>query len=354
MALSKILGSTALVAMCVASVHSTRADVPVTPVERDGSHDFDFSAGAWKTHLKRRLHPLSGSREFVELHGTVNTRALWDGRAHLEQIEADGPNGHWQGLSLFLYNPNAHQWSQTFVNSKSGTVDAGLTGSFKNGRGELFESDTLEGRPILVRGEWSDITPTSHRYEESYSADGGKTWEVELTADKTKADPAEVPLVENNDGSHEFDFGFGTWRTHTSRMLRPLSGSQDWIDIDGLTVITPIWGGRANIAEHTASGPDGTIRSLALFTFNPKTHEWNANFATSNSGKLGSTPGVGRFNNGRVDFYDQEQINGKQVLVRFSMWGITPDTAQSEQAFSTDGGKTWETNWVNKYTRAKS
>ena len=355
MTLAKYFGSTVLAAVCAASLHSTHAaDAHATPADRDGSRDFDFGAGLWKTHLKRRAHALSGSNEFIQLNGTVNTRALWGGRAHLEQIEADGSNGHWQGLSLFLYNPTSHQWSQTFVNSKSGTVDAGLVGSFKNGRGELFESDTLDGRPILVRGVWSNIAPTSHRYEESYSADGGKTWEVELTADKTKADPADAPIVENTDGSHEFDFDFGTWRTHTSRMLHPLSGAQEWVDMDGTTVITPIWGGRANIAEHTAPGPDGPIQSLALYTFNPKTHEWNVNFATPSSGRLSSTPGIGHFKDGRVDFYDQEPINGKTVLVRFSMWSITPDTAQSEQAFSTDDGKTWEINWINKYTREKS
>lgn len=77
----------------------------------------------------------------------------------------------------------------------------------------------------------------------------------------------------------------------------------------------------------------------------------NIDFATPKSGALGNTPGVGEFKNGRADFYDQESINGKTVLVRFSIWGITPDLAQSEQAFSDDGGKTWETNWINKYIR---
>jgi hypothetical protein len=66
---------------------------------------------------------------------------------------------------------------------------------------------------------------------------------------------------------------------------------------------------------------------------------------------LGAVPGVGEFKNGRVDFYDYEPINGRSVLVRFSMWSITHDTAQSEQAFSDDGGKTWEVNWINRYTR---
>ena len=356
MKLANILCGGAVAVAGMAFISMSLADAATKPAatERDGSHDFDFGGGLWKTHLKRRVHALSGSNEFIELNGTVNTRAIWGGRAHLEQIEADGPNGHWEGLSLFLYNPTAHQWSQTFVNSKAGTVDAGLVGSFKNGRGELFESDTLEGRSILVRGVWSDITPTSHRYQESYSDDGGKTWEVELTADKTKADPTDAPIVKNTDGSHEFDFDFGTWRTHTSRLAHPLSDSQEWIDIDGTTIITPIWGGRANIAEHTATALDGTLQSLALYTFNPKKQEWNVNFATPNSGKLGSVPGVGRFKDGRVDFYDEELFNDKPVLVRFSVWGITPDTAQSEQAFSTDGGKTWETNWINKYARDKS
>lgn len=328
--------------------------MPSVVVERDGSHDFDFSAGLWKTHLRRRVHPLTGSNEFIELNGTVNTHEVWGGRAHLEEIEADGPNGHWEGLSLFLYDPTAHQWSQTFVNSKVGAFDAGLIGSFKNGRGELFESDALNGRSILVRGVWSDITPASHRYEESYSADGGKTWEVQITANKTRADPSDAPIVKNTDGSHEFDFDFGTWQTHSSRLMHPLTGANDWRDMDGITTVTPLWGGRANLAEYKAEGTAGTVELLALRLYNPTTKQWSINFAHPGSGTLGALPGIGEFKNGRVDFYDQEPINGKATLVRFSMWGITPDTARSEQAFSVDGGKTWEVNWVNKYSRSKN
>jgi hypothetical protein len=68
---------------------------------------------------------------------------------------------------------------------------------------------------------------------------------------------------------------------------------------------------------------------------------------------FGAVPGVGQFKNGRADFYDYELIDGRSVLVRFSMWSIDADRAQSEQAFSQDGGKTWEVNWINKYTRVK-
>jgi hypothetical protein len=153
---------------------------------RDGAHDFDFNFGVWKTHIRRVLDPLSGSGNSIELNGTVTVRKVWDGRAQLEEIEADGPNGHWEGLTLFLYDPSAHQWSQTFVNSKSGVLTPGLIGAFKDGRGELYAQDAVNGRSILIRCVWSDIKPDSHHFEEAYSDDGGRTWAPAFIASLTR------------------------------------------------------------------------------------------------------------------------------------------------------------------------
>jgi hypothetical protein len=114
---------------------------------------------------------------------------VWDGRAQLEEIEADGPNGHWEGLTLFLYNPQSRQWNQTFSNSADGKLSGPLIGSFKNGRGELYSQDTFDGRSILVRGTWSEIQPDSHRYEEAYSDDGGRTWQAVFSALLTRQQP---------------------------------------------------------------------------------------------------------------------------------------------------------------------
>jgi hypothetical protein len=172
-------------------------DAPAQPPDiaaRDGRHDFDFNVGVWRTHIKRILDPLSGSTRSMELNGSVTVRTVWEGRAELEEIEADGPNGHWEGLTLFLYNPEAHQWSQTFANSKGGVLMPPLIGAFKDGRGELYAKDTFNDRAILVRAVWSDITPDSHHFEESYSDDGGKTWAAAfiatLTRDKQRIGPA--------------------------------------------------------------------------------------------------------------------------------------------------------------------
>ncbi len=344
---------------------TSNSESPVAGVPGDGSHDFDFNIGVWHTHIRRILDPLSGSSESMDLNGTVTVRRVWGGRAQLEEIEADGPKGHWEGLTLFLYNPQAHQWSQSFIDSKSATLNTPTVGSFKDGRGELFSQDTFNGKSILVRGVWSDITPDAHQYEESYSADGGQSWSPAFIANLTRekqvaptdsgadSGPAEADAASTtSDGQHDFDFDVGTWKTHSTRLLHPLTGSKTWVEMDGLSLVKKVWGGRANLAEYSADGTGGHVELTALRWFNPTTHEWNIDFATPKVGTLG-VPGVGQFKNGRVDFYDYEPIDGKSVLVRFSMWKTGADTAQSEQAFSDDGGKTWEVNWINKYTRVK-
>jgi hypothetical protein len=330
---------------------------------RDGQHDFDFNIGVWHTHITRTLDPFSGSGNSLELNGTVTVRKVWDG-AELEEIEADGPKGHWEGLTLFLYNPQSHQWSQLFANSKQGVLNTPLTGGFKeDGRGELFSQDTADGKSIIVRGVWSDITPDSHRYEESYSDDGGKTWRAaflgELTRETKSPTPessATAPGSESsttaNGGSHDFDFDFGTWKTHTSRLVHPLTGSKEWMQMDGVTQVEKVWNGRGNLAVLESDGPKGHLELMALRLYDPRARQWSINFATSNVGTI-SVPCIGEFKHGLGEFYDQEQFNGRTILVRFTFRSISPDSAQSEQSFSDDGGKTWEVNWVNKYTRVK-
>ena len=151
-----------------------------------GQHDFDFHFGTWKAHNLLLAHPLSGSTTWIELNGTVTVREIWDGRANLEEIESSNATTHFQGLSLFLYNPASHQWSHTFANIDNGTLGQPLIGEFKNGRGEFFNRELFHGRAILVRFVWSAITPDSHHVEQSFSDDGGKTWEPNFVATLTR------------------------------------------------------------------------------------------------------------------------------------------------------------------------
>ncbi len=152
----------------------------------DGQHDFDFELGSWKIHLKRLLHPLTGSTTWVEFDGTSVTRKVWDGRSQLEEFETDGPTGHIEGLTLRTYNPQTHQWSLYWANSKDGTIVPAQIGEFKNGRGEFFAQDKLNGRAIFVRFIWSATNTNTPHFEQSFSEDGGQTWEVNWITDQTR------------------------------------------------------------------------------------------------------------------------------------------------------------------------
>jgi hypothetical protein len=165
---------------------------PSVQAERDGQHDFDFELGSWKIHLKRLLHPLTGSNTWVEFDGTSVTRKVWEGRSQIEEFEIDSPTGHIEGLTLRLYNPQTHQWSVYWANAKDGTMGGPPNvGEFKNGRGEFYCQDTLNGRAIIIRYLWSDITRTTAHFEQSFSTDGGKTWEVNWITDQMRVQSPE-------------------------------------------------------------------------------------------------------------------------------------------------------------------
>jgi hypothetical protein len=158
---------------------------PVTP-QRDGQKDFDFEIGTWKTRLKRLQKPLSGSTVWLEYEGTTLVRKVWDGRANLVELVAEGPAGRFEGLSLRLYDPQTRQWGLNFANARGGGMAAPAMGEFKNGRGEFYNQDTYNGRSIFVRFVISDITLDSVRFEQAFSDDGGKTWEVNWIAVDTR------------------------------------------------------------------------------------------------------------------------------------------------------------------------
>lgn len=331
------------------------ADNAGTSQMRDGQHDFDFNIGTWKTHIRYLRQPPTGPY-WVEFEGTVVVRKVWGGRAQLEEIEADGTAGHFEGLTLFLYNPESHQWSQNFVNSKDGVMATPSVGEFKDGHGELYSQETYGGRSALIRGVWSNITPDGHHFDEFYSFDGGKTWQPNFTAVLTRTtdqapNTASNPDTEQN-GQHDFDFNFGTWKTHISRLLQPLTGSTAWAEYDGRSVVSKVWNGRASLFEVEADGPAGHIEGVGLRLYNPQSRQWSLNWASSRDGTL-QQPMIGEFKGARGEFYDQEAFNGRMILSRNGFSNITPDSSRFEQEFSNDGGRTWETNWVMTFTRAR-
>jgi uncharacterized protein YciI len=152
----------------------------------DGARDFDWNIGRWKTHLRRLKGALTGSTTWVEYNGTSVVHGFLGNRANLVELSVEGPAGKIEGLLLRLYNPETRQWSMHFANVAAGELTPSLVGGFKDGRGEFYADDTLNGRPIKVRFVISEVTRNSARFEQAFSGDGGKTWEVNWIATDTR------------------------------------------------------------------------------------------------------------------------------------------------------------------------
>ncbi len=178
----------ALMSLCLAAPAALSAE-PATfasPPRPDGARDFDFETGRWKTELRRLERPLQGSSEWVSYSGTTTVTKIWDGKANLVELDVEGPAGRIRALSLRLYDPETREWSLNFANSSGGGLAPPSVGAFRDGRGEFYNQETIAGRTVLVRFVISDITPRSVRFEQAFSADGGRNWEPNWIAVDTR------------------------------------------------------------------------------------------------------------------------------------------------------------------------
>jgi len=154
---------------------------PVIADQHDGSHDFDFLIGNWKAHVRRLPERLVGSQTWVEYDGISNHKKLLDSNANFEEFEVDNQEKHLhiKAQTLRLYNPESHQWSIYLLDVNKGLLSLPpVVGQFSGNRGEFFDQEDYKGRMILVRYVWLNISPKSARMEQSFSPDGGKSWEV--------------------------------------------------------------------------------------------------------------------------------------------------------------------------------
>jgi len=178
---SAILSLLVLGATLTVPFRAQTSDNPALLPQRDGSHDFDFLIGDWKAHVRRLPDRLNNSNVWDVYDGISNHHKLLDSNANFEQFEVTSTDKklHIKAQTLRLYNPATRQWSIYLVDLDSGTLDTPpVVGGFTDKRGEFFHQETLKGRTILVRYVWLDFSPQSARMEQSYSSDGGKTWEV--------------------------------------------------------------------------------------------------------------------------------------------------------------------------------
>jgi hypothetical protein len=162
------------------------------------------------------------------------------------------------------------------------------------------------------------------------------------------ADPVPSP-----DGQHDFDFEFGAWTTELKRLPKPLSGSNEWVELRGTSTVRKVWEGAANLGELDVKNDQTHIQGLSLRLYNPETRQWSIYWGNRRDGSLATIPMVGGFTNGRGEFFSDETFDGKPISVRFVFSDITETSFRFEQSFSADGRKTWEPNWIATFTRVE-
>ncbi len=152
------------------------------------------------------------------------------------------------------------------------------------------------------------------------------------------------------DGRNDFDFLIGTWKVHHRRLKERLKESSEWEEFEGDTVDRKILNGLGNMDENIIYRETGPIHAVTMRLFDPQAQEWSLYWATGISGIL-EVPMIGGFKHGLGEFYSQEVFEGRHIFSRFIWSEITTTSCKWEQAFSADGGKTWETNWVMDFER---
>lgn len=166
---------------------------------------------------------------------------------------------------------------------------------------------------------------------------------------------AKAATVAARDGQKDFDWEIGSWTTNVRVLRNPLSGAApDWAEFSGASDVRPLLGGRSNIVELSVKGAKGAIEGVALRLYNPQSRQWSLNYASLRGGAL-TPPVYGGFDGmGRGAFYGQDMLDGRAILVRFIITIVSPNEARFEQAYSADGGASWEINWVAVDTRRPS
>lgn len=188
MAIFLLLGASICVLLTVGPPYLRAAEPkPGAPAISDkGPHDFDFELGRWKIHIRQARSAVTAAVTWDRFDGSTVNCKLWDGAA-IQKWQADGPTGHIEGLTLRIYDPQSQQWNLYGADRSGGALAPAVVGEFRDGRGVFIDQEPMNGRLVLVRSVWSDITANSVHFEAHVSDDAGKTWRPVLITDQTRS-----------------------------------------------------------------------------------------------------------------------------------------------------------------------
>ncbi|HEY0622224.1 hypothetical protein [Sphingomonas sp.] len=323
----------------------------------DRRGDWAWLEGNWKVEHRRLRRRLVQDSHWDRFTGTSAVWMTLGGLGTIDDNLLRLPGGDYRAVGIRAYDPAADRWSIWWLDGRNPTrIDPPVTGRLEGDTGTFTGSDRFEGRPIDVRFHWQGIHGSRPHWQQSFSPDGGASWEMnwENFFTRTRKIPAPLPLLPESDpGRAPDDWRFlaGRWTVRHRKLRKRLAGSRDWDEFGGTFVNWPTLGGNGNVGDNLMEAPTGDIRGVGFRAWDPATREWLSWWLDGRDpGRIGA-PLRGRFVDGIGTYLSDDTHEGRPVKTRVTWSRITGRTARWEQAFSVDGGASWEVNWTSDFTR---
>lgn len=316
------------------------------------AHDWDWLVGTWDVWHRRLKERLVGDTRWEEFPGRSAFWRTLGGLGNVDDNVVAIPSGTYRGLTLRAFDPATGKWSIWWLDARDPThLEPPVSGRIEGDSGVFLGDDTLRGKPIVARFRWLDIHSARPHWEQAFSPDKGRSWEVNWVNffTRTAAEPQPMPRLESAPG--DWNFLVGSWSVRHRRLKQRLVGSTEWEEFSGTLVNWPVLGGYGNVGDNVFDRPDGTRRGIGLRAYDPATKQWQSWWLDgSTPGEIGA-PARGGFAGATGLLLSDDMQDGRPVKTRITWSRITPVSARWEQAMSTDGGQSWETNWVSDFTR---
>lgn len=317
--------------------------------------DWAWLEGNWRVDHRRLRRRLAQDTRWDRFAGTSAVWMTLGGLGTVDDNLLHLPGGDYRAMGIRAYDPATGRWSIWWLDGRNPTrIDPPVTGRFDGDTGLFTGTDMFDGRPIDVRFEWRGIHGARPHWQQSFSSDGGVSWEMnwENFFTRTATMPAPLPLRSDAERAPD-DWAFlaGRWTVRHRKLRKRLAGGQDWDLFGGTFVNWPTLGGNGNAGDNLMEAPSGTFRGLGFRAWDPATREWLSWWLDGRSpGRIGA-PLRGRFIDGIGTYLSDDEHEGQPVKARVTWSRITGTTARWEQAFSADGGANWEVNWTSDFTR---
>lgn len=328
------------------------AATPGAAVAAAHTHDWEWLLGNWDVWHRRLKDRLAGSDDWEEFPGKSVFWLTMGGLGNIDDNVIDIPSGSYRGLTVRAFDAHTGTWAIWWLDGRDPTrIEPPVRGGFDGDTGTFTGRDTFKDRPIVMRFRWSDVHGARPWWEQAFSPDDGKSWEVNWRNyfTRTSSQPGALPKLA--DAPKDWDFLVGRWKVSHRRLRQRLVGSDQWDEFGGTLVNWPVLGGKGNVGDNVMEFPDGTVRGVGLRAFDPASGQWSSWWLDGRDPAAIGAPLRGRFADGVGTFMGDDTLAGRAVKTRVQWSRITPRSARWEQSSSGDGGATWESNWISDFTR---